>query len=294
MEHAEESYPEEIRFNMDADDYDSVIKYLRNRATQLMGGSPDLQWNKIQVHKLEDWGVHAVFVGKDGNDYHCVYIFNSHRGKSHFPKWVAQNPGKVIFTMDDCQVEEYLKRKGVLYVVGKKPIFPEYNWIEEYYGNKKARRSGVHLINHIDEGLYILGLIGASELAKRAYAAHPLLQSDVDLAKFWQTDKYFESMDRRVLLLATEYRNIANAYLSPMPSRKEIALSPIKEVNDMLIADKIQNRKDFELYHKGTHPKSDRLTEYFAQWLHVLGISEEKYQEVKKDILQRTGISHAQ
>jgi hypothetical protein len=61
-----------------------------------------------------------------------------------------------------------------------------------------------------------------------------------------------EQVDKRVLLLAVEYRNIANEYLSHKPSTNDVHLSPIKDVNTMLIADKIQNRKDFEIYHKGT------------------------------------------
>jgi hypothetical protein len=45
------------------------------------------------------------------------------------------------------------------------------------------------LINHIDEGLYILKRIGASEWAQRAYAIHPILQGDDELAAFWSSDQ---------------------------------------------------------------------------------------------------------
>jgi len=48
----------------------------------------------------------------------------------------------------------------------------------------------------------------------------------------------------------------------------------------MLVADKVQNRKDFLAYHKGTHARSDELDYYFKLWLRRLDISEERYQEL--------------
>jgi hypothetical protein len=50
----------------------------------------------------------------------------------------------------------------------------------------------------------------------------------------------------------------------------------------MLIADKVQNRKDFELYHEATHPRSKELAMYFRLWLEKLGVSEENYQQYKE------------
>ncbi len=44
-------------------------------------------------------------------------------------------------------------------------------------------------MNHIDEGLFILKKIGASELAKRAYAIHPILQGDDEFAAFWASEE---------------------------------------------------------------------------------------------------------
>lgn len=52
------------------------------------------------------------------------------------------------------------------------------------------------------------------------------------------------------------------------------------DVQHMLIADKVQNRKDFECYHLGTHPRSAERLPYFKNWLEVLGISESRYQEL--------------
>ena len=54
------------------------------------------------------------------------------------------------------------------------------------------------MINHIDEGLYILKRIGASEWAQRAYAIHPILQGDDELAAFWSSDQVPHATPLRV------------------------------------------------------------------------------------------------
>lgn len=48
----------------------------------------------------------------------------------------------------------------------------------------------------------------------------------------------------------------------------------------MLVADKVQNRKDFKRYHEGTHDRSRELAYYFDLWLTVLQISPERYEEL--------------
>lgn len=50
----------------------------------------------------------------------------------------------------------------------------------------------------------------------------------------------------------------------------------------MLIVDKVQNRKDFELYHLGKHKRSNELNQYFKNWLERLSISEDKYHHLKQ------------
>lgn len=82
-------------------------------------------------------------------------------------------------------------------------------------------------------------------------------------------------------MCALEYRNIANQYLSHrvISSIDEINLSPIQIVNDMLKADKIQNYKDFILYHIDTHPRSKELDQYFKNWLKKLEITNEEFQK---------------
>jgi hypothetical protein len=138
----------------------------------------------------------------------------------------------------------------------------EYKIISDFYGDKTTNRSVVKLINHIDEGLYILERIDASDVAKRAYCLHPIVQDDESLNK---NKHLLSDIDSEVIIAVMEYRSVANEYLSKrnIQSIEEIRLSPLKCVNDMLIADKIQNRKDFELYHLGKHERSKELDEYF-------------------------------
>ncbi len=154
----------------------------------------------------------------------------------------------------------------------------EYLMISEFYGTRRAERSQVPLINHIDEGLFIMGRRGVSITARRAFCLHPMVQKDEDLKANWMNVS--ANANRNSILLAMEYRNIANQYLSHrhITDVSEIAISPLDDVNEMLIADKIQNWKDFMTYHHATHPRSRELTEYFNNWLIRLNMVEEANQ----------------
>lgn len=156
--------------------------------------------------------------------------------------------------------------------------------IEEFYGNRTAARSGVPLMNHINEGVRILEAIGAHPTAIEAYRLHPMYQNDNDLG-----DNYYKlvKLPQLVVLYVIEYRNIANASLSDIVKKthwvdndstlsldRPIKISPLEQVNKMLIADKVQNWKDFKQFHLGKHVRSDELDFYFRSWFRALGISE--------------------
>jgi hypothetical protein len=130
------------------------------------------------------------------------------------------------------------------------------------------------LINHIHEGLLVLNWIGASDCAKQAFCLHPLLQANDDLLVHVDEPRFCE-VPPRALLLAMEYRSVANAYLSrrTISDVQQIRLSPLEEVNQMLVADKVQNFKDFRAHHLGTHPRSAELDAYFRKWLTRLEVT---------------------
>lgn len=152
------------------------------------------------------------------------------------------------------------------------------------YGERTTARSGVPLINHIKEGLYVLNVIGADLPTQRAYALHPIFQGDSELARLGSEG--VAKFDPWVVALVMEYRSVANDYLStrPITALTEIRLSPLPQVQQMLVADKVQNRKDFEAYHKGTHPRSVELERYFQNWFERLGISEEFYSRMVREL----------
>jgi hypothetical protein len=161
----------------------------------------------------------------------------------------------------------------------------EYELVCRFYEDKIAARSRVYKIHHVTEGVYVLNRIGASTAAKRAFCLHPMLQDDKELGANFR--HLCDNADRKAVMLALEYRNVANQYLSFRDITKvsEIALSPLEEVNQMLIADKVQNRKDFELYHLKTHPKSERLQQYFINWLERLNVGEDTYKMYVEELL---------
>lgn len=152
---------------------------------------------------------------------------------------------------------------------------PEYEWISKVYGDRRTERSNVPLMNHIDEGIGVMVDRNASELAIRAYIVHPIFQGDDALAELYEQSAI--ALDPRVVMRAMEYRRAANAYLC-RPQTDSWSLGDIEyhvgqllpDTVEMLIADKLQNQKDFLLYHYGTHARSAQLDRYFKNWLTLL------------------------
>jgi hypothetical protein len=271
------------RFDYIAENIPDALDYYRNRATQLL--SAGWSWDGSYIDL--GWGI-QVSLFKDDVEYQSVYVFEKHKG--HLPRWFAESERNFV-TMASCHdMYKYMMRKDISFTIAFAEYSQshEYMCVEEFYRGQRAERTGVFYMNHIDEGLYILKALGANWRTKSCFCLHPLFQSDAAIAKKWgDVSKHSPEM----IVLAMEYRNIANAYL---PKRKingidEINLSPIEAVNVALRADKIQNRKDFEKYHLGTHPNSDGLVKYFDNWFKRLGITEEFYQRMVAEIETKTG-----
>lgn len=142
-----------------------------------------------------------------------------------------------------------------------------YKIIQKYYGEDTAKRSGVKLMNHIDEGIEILKSIGSDDVTIDAYCLHPILQSDDAFNENYIMD--FDGISAETLLLVMEYRRVANSYLSNNKIEDFVGFTN-NRIKQMLYADKIQNEKDFKLYHEDTHERSKELREYFDNWINIL------------------------
>jgi len=151
----------------------------------------------------------------------------------------------------------------------------EYQIVKTFYEGKKAKRSGLPYIKHIDDGLNILDALDASDITKRAWCLHPLVQADED---FVTNLKSLAACKPISVALAVEYRRVANSYLSTMPSMKPV-LSPLREVNQMLIADKVQNYNDFKRSNS-EHPRYSELVSYFHDWYEALDLTLKNIEEL--------------
>ena len=245
----------------------AVWAYYQTRARQLL--HEGYVWNRI-LQAQE--GGYATGFEKDGVTYGSYYALAQHRGRGLSRQGLSRVAP--VVTTPDCGIAGFLAAHRIPHVItGDLLETPEYRMVSAFYGAGRAARSGVCFMNHIDEGLYVLRQTGATEAACRAFIIHPLLQGDAELPV--HLDEVARTVSPRVLALAMEYRNIANATLSQRPIDKasDIFLSPLPEVNQMLIADKVQNYKDFLRYHLTTHPRSDILDRYFRLWLERLDVS---------------------
>lgn len=150
---------------------------------------------------------------------------------------------------------------------------PAYEIIKEWYNGRYTKRSALPLINHIDEGEVILDYVKAPEVVKDAYFLHPLLQADKDFLV--HKSNPFTGVKGESIVLAMEYRWVANSFLSHNEVGDFVGFT-CDDVKVMLIVDKIQNYKDFMLYHHGKHERSDELYEYFHIWFALLQIDYKK------------------
>ena len=151
-----------------------------------------------------------------------------------------------------------------------------------------AKRSGASYFTHVEQGLRILRQIEASEWAQRAYCLHPLCQ---DTDYFITNFKELGLCNPYALMLAVEYRWVANnsTRQSLADTAKPIQLSQFNEVNQMLIADKVQNRFAFlntPAFDVQRDHDWQELNQYFNKWMSALSISDKDYGDLCRILIE--------
>lgn len=273
------------RFNLNADTHQDAITYLRNRALQI--AHTDAKLIKLINFDLGVWGVFEY----ECQTYYALYLLNQYRGNGKFHKLYLDKCEEMgheikMITTTQCELASFFRHKKIPFILANGLTnTEEYQLIQLIYDDKTTIRSGVSLMNHIDEGLFILNKLNASTEAKLGYILHPIFQSDIDLQNNFNSNN-IKKLDIKSVILAMEYRSVANEYLSfnLINHIDQIRLSPLEDVNVMLKADKIQNRKDFEIYHLNVHPRSLELDNYFHNWFNKLKIDTEFYTTIKAEL----------
>lgn len=175
----------------------------------------------------------------------------------------------------------------------------EYKMIQAFYGDRRAKRSQVPLMNHIDEGLLVLDAIQAHGIAKQAWCLHPIVQDPchdqlmcISLGENGLSRSSGPLVSMPGYGLARQYAQVANAYLCKAqtddvtmeydPHKGNVKLYDLlmregivphdvsTVVWQMLYADKLQNQKDFRKYHFATHERAVQLDLYFIRWINYL------------------------
>lgn len=264
------------RFPLDADELEPAVSYLEARQRQaLVDGWKAEPGAEPLVQDGLQWGVRTFLRSPSGVRHQLIYVYASQRRRELFAEHLLRTRATPVVTTPDPDLERYLQKHNCRYqVVGRHIETYEYCVVAEQYGDKRAARSGVFYMNHIDEGLAVLAGLGASERARRAFCLHPLVQSDEALARYYAYADQLTA-DPHVLTLALEYRHIAGLAPSSreLARAADIALGPLEDVHDMLRADKLQNYKDFLAHHQ-RHPRAVALDRYFRLWLERLEIDD--------------------
>lgn len=275
-----------MRFNSRATNNIEAAEYIRARAKQLLRFNGKLLTLRDVI---PNENVVAIF-DVNGDSYLSVYLLDQFRGSGAYRRLIDSVKNIYgdlkIITVTDCNLGCYLSAQDISYICfdtnminGKK--FTEYEIISKHWDDNCAVRTGIHYMNHVDEGLRIIKEVNGSERAMRIFALHGFLQNCYADNTF--NSDVLSDVAPDVLIGAMEYRAVANAHLSHHRP-DTLVLSEDADVNTALIADKVQNFRDFERFHNGCHLRSKQLKQYFERWLNALDVSTTTY-EAYKDIL---------
>lgn len=283
------------RLNLEARMFSEIFQYFQTRAIQAKPYGYKLE-NVTNINGYDEEKdarfpyVVATFI-KGGTRYSSFYLPAQFRNRGYGASYakeiksVLNATNTQAITFPDCHISGWFEKNNIPYVLLENTYIDtaEYLIMSKVYGDEKASRSGLYHMNHIDEGADIMIQRNASEDAIKAFIAHPMLQDDEHFMdkKELLLNNVMAHCSKYTLLLCMEYRKVANAYLCK-PETDNWTQEQIKfhcpillsDVREMLVADKVQNYKDFLQYHALTHPRRNELFAYFNNWITYLNCAD--------------------
>ncbi|BBI90576.1 hypothetical protein HYO65_gp184 [Tenacibaculum phage PTm1] len=259
------------------------------------------------LDSVEFFDTHAIAKISNGSmTYTSIYIKADHRGKGVYTdvvKSLSWEDSKIL-TTKSCKldVDRLESKLGVSFVIANSALddisdSPYIKIIMEAYGDKRTKRTNVPYMNHIFEGMQVINHFKNKytfyelKTALFAYILHPIFQA-FDNNHKQVVDKYINFLKSDVIFNSVSYGHEANSYLRyHYQDGKDLTFNKYENpiVGLALIADKIQNFKDLELwYGNSTHEHYDDLEAYFNVWLQNLGISEYDYKKLRNNLIKPT------
>lgn len=264
-----------MRLNRNTETFEEVVKFLHEKTIQLYLDG----FLITNIEKVSNLGVVATYF-RDNKEYHIFYLYPSKRGKGIYERVVKEYNWTILVGVGSDLLQYVIKKRLKFRVVLNFTETREYKIIEDYYKDK-YHSNGVSFMKHIDEGLAIMKWMGTSESAKKSFCLHPIYQSEKSIKDFGIKDLSDNKLklDSNIITNVLEFRRIDNLYTNDMriSSPGDIKISTLDEVNQMLIADKIQNRKEFENYYDG----NEDFSMYLINWFRKLDINENMYRDYK-------------
>lgn len=154
-------------------------------------------------------------------------------------------------------------------------------WItaKKYLSGVKSKRTKADYFEHVQEGVKILQILEQPLVVQAAFAIHPLYQNDKALTNYFPL---LSTFDPTAVALTMEYRSIANQGIRSEVKKNNwtIKLSCLFSVNQMLVSDKIQNRKLFLSKYPKNASDYMEIDKYFNTWLNALDISAKQYEDI--------------
>ena len=198
----------EFTIDYDATTIDDAKEYLLYRYKQLgKFGIKVIEEKIFNEYILTDY-----IIKPENKKGFSVYILDQYRKKGIFTDVCKIRKNIPVVTLKECNIEDYLNKINKEHIVLHHSN--AYKKIQSYYNDIRSKRSKVPYIYHIDEGGEILFNLKSSQIVKDAYYLHPILQTD---ESFIHNKKFdFSDINSESLLLAMEYRRVANSYLSNM------------------------------------------------------------------------------